>query len=272
MTTPILLMITVSGESISSIVHNFAREQVSKRFGLMGNGLVVEEKVADGSLSVLERNEGLEDGSNASVVYKAIPKDQGQHTGDRNNQESQGLTECSAVHLKNLPANYTIDSIENAFKEFGAIKSGGTEVWVTGDIGEFTRKKGDQNRHGSDQVKGTIVVDETWFQNWLKTMEERTSKVEKEERGTIVVDEVWFQNWLKTMEKRTSKLEEEERRIGDFWDWQRSMDKQSKFREEAGETGIDHSWDYNVVMEEQRKFMKEDSGGERRRKPKLDLD
>lgn len=59
-------------------------------------------------------------------------------------------------------------------------------------------------------------------------------------RGTTVVDVIWFQ--------------EEERGTGNFWDWQRSMERESKLRKEAG---VDNSWDYEVVMEEHRKFLEE---------------
>ncbi|XP_010552040.1 PREDICTED: putative G3BP-like protein isoform X2 [Tarenaya hassleriana] len=44
------------------------------------------------------------------------------------NQDSEAAAECAYIHVKNLPPNATQAMLENEFKQFGTIRSGGIQV------------------------------------------------------------------------------------------------------------------------------------------------
>ncbi|CAH2054672.1 unnamed protein product [Thlaspi arvense] len=192
---------------------------------------VVRKEVADASLIV-------EDGSkipDASVVMKPIPKaDAVDDTGNGNNRESHAFTECSTVHVKNLPANDASAKVANALNKFGPIKRGGIEIRNT-----------------------------TWNYHYgFVEFEEAIAAERAIKASPLRIDGKKVAVQMKRGSREQMRIIEEEGRhrgkgVYDFRGWRESMEGQSKAQEEEGRTGVDHAWDCEQVNEEHRKFQEE---------------
>ncbi|XP_024008588.1 golgin subfamily A member 6-like protein 22 isoform X2 [Eutrema salsugineum] len=285
-------------QTIVSASNNVVEERVSEKE-------VARKEVADCLLRAFEQKDGLEDLSKISDASAAIQKCQDQHpscdpspeikaddkTENGNNHEDQAVTEGTGVCVKVLPPHATIESVQNAFKEFGAIRGNGIQVVFNRlgyKIGFMEFEEANAARKAIEASPVIVLGREVLvmpkkrrfydFWEWRKLKEEE-SRRQGEEGGTLV-DHSWdveqvmeeyrkFQEEQRKLEEEQSKHQEEERgtrvdhswnyetKVKDFWDWQRSKEEQSKLQEIERGTGVYHARNHEQVLKTQRKLWEE---------------